>query len=174
MAEQKGLVTFKGNPLTLVGDEVKIGQKAADFVVIDNNLSPVKFSSYLGKVCIISSVVSLDTPVCDSQTRIFNEEASRLDSNVVILTVSMDLPFAQKRWCGAAGVDRVQTLSDHRDASFGTAYGVLIKELRLLARAVFLVDQKGILQYKELVKEVTSGPDYAAALRELRKLTPQG
>ncbi len=101
MAEQKGLVTFKGNPLTLVGDEVKIGQKAPDFVVIDNNLSPVRFSSYLGKVCIISSVVSLDTPVCDTQTRKFNEEASRLGSNVVILTISMDLPFAQKRWCGA-------------------------------------------------------------------------
>ncbi len=173
MAEQKGLVTFKGNPLTLVGDEIKIGQKAPDFVVIDNNLSPVKFSSYLGKVCIISSVVSLDTPVCDSQTRRFNEEASRLGSNVVILTISMDLPFAQKRWCGAAGVERVQTLSDHRDAAFGIAYGVLIKELRLLARAVFIVDQKGVLRYKELVKEVTTAPDYEAALTELKKLIPK-
>ncbi len=173
MAEQKGLVTFKGNPLTLVGDEVKIGQKAPDFVVIDNSLSPVRFSSYLGKVCIISSVVSLDTPVCDSQTRRFNEEASRLGSNVAILTVSMDLPFAQKRWCGAAGVDRVQTLSDHRDAAFGMAYGILIKELRLLARAVLIVDHKGILRYKELVKEVTSGPNYEAALTELKKLMPQ-
>jgi thiol peroxidase len=170
MTEQKGLVTFKGNPLTLVGKEVKVGQRAPDFVVIDNNLSPVKFSSYLGKACIISSVVSLDTPVCDTQTRKFNEEASRLGSNVVILTISMDLPFAQKRWCGSAGVDRIQTLSDHRDASFGTSYGVLIKELRLLTRAIFLVDRKGVLQYKELVKEVTHEPDYKAALDELKKL----
>jgi thiol peroxidase len=170
MAEQKGLITFRGNPLTLVGNQVKVGQKAPDFVAIDNNLSPVKFSSYLGKVCIISSVVSLDTPVCDSQTRKFNEEASRLDPNVAILTMSMDLPFAQKRWCGAAGVDRIQTLSDHRDASFGTSYGVLIKELRLLARAIFLVGRKGVLQYKELVKEVTHEPDYDAVLSALRKL----
>ena len=170
MAERKGLVTFKGNPLTLVGDEVKIGQKAPDFGAIDNNLSPVKFSSYLGKVCIISSVISLDTPVCDTQTRKFNEEASRLGPEVVILTLSMDLPFAQKRWCGAAGVERIQTLSDHRDASFGTSYGVLIKELRLLARAVFIVDQKGVLQYQQVVKEVTNEPDYDAVLKELKKI----
>ncbi len=170
MAERKGLVTLRGSPLTLVGDEVKIGQKAPDFNAIDNNLSPVKFSSYLGKVCIISSVVSLDTPVCDTQTRKFNEEASRLGPEVVILTLSMDLPFAQKRWCGAAGVDKIQTLSDHRDASFGTSYGVLIKELRLLARAVFVVDQKGVLRYQQVVKEVTSEPDYDAALKELKKI----
>lgn len=170
MAEQKGLITFKGGPLTLVGNQVKVGQKAPEFVGIDNNLSPVKFSSYLGKVCIISSVVSLDTPVCDTQTRKFNEEASHLGPNVVILTISMDLPFAQKRWCGAAGVDRIQTLSDYRDTSFGTSYGVLIKELRLLARAIFLVDRKGVLQYKELVKEVTHEPDYNAVLNELKKL----
>jgi len=173
MAEQKGLITFRGNPLTLVGNEVKVGRAAPDFVAIDNNLSPVKFSSHLGKACIISSVVSLDTPVCDTQTRKFNEEASRLGPNVVILTLSMDLPFAQKRWCGAAGVDRLQTWSDHRDASFGTSYGVLIKELRLLARAIFLVDRKGVLQYKELVKEVTNEPDYGAVLAELKKLLLQ-
>ena len=173
MAEQKGLITFRGNPLTLVGNEVKVGRAAPDFVAIDNNLSPVKFSSHLGKACIISSVVSLDTPVCDTQTRKFNEEASRLGPNVVILTLSMDLPFAQKRWCGAAGVDRLQTWSDHRDASFGTSYGVLIKELRLLARAIFLVDLKGVLQYKELVKEVTNEPDYGAVLAELKKLLLQ-
>ena len=169
MAEQKGLITFKGNPLTLVGNQVEVGKAAPDFNVIDNNLTPVKFSSHLGKVCIISSVVSLDTPVCDTQTRKFNEEASRLGPDVVILTLSMDLPFAQKRWCGAAGVDRLQTLSDHRDASFGTSYGVLIKELRLLARAIFLVDRKGVLRYRELVKEVTSEPDYKAVLIELKK-----
>ncbi len=170
MAEQKGLVTFKGNPLTLVGNEVKVGQRAPDFVAIDNNLSRVRFSSYLGKLCIISSVVSLDTPVCDTQTRKFNEEASRLGPNVVILTISMDLPFAQKRWCGAASVNRLQTLSDHRDASFGMAYGVLIKELRLLARAVFIVDQREVLKYRQLVQEVTNEPDYGAVLDQLKKL----
>ncbi len=169
MVERKGLITFKGNPLTLVGNEVKVGQKAPDFVAIDNNLTPVKFSSYLGKVCIISSVVSLDTPVCDIQTKKFNEEANRLGTEIMIITLSMDLPFAQKRWCGAAGVDRIQTLSDHRDASFGTSYGILIKELRLLARAVFLADRKGVLQYQELVKEVTNEPNYDALLKELKK-----
>lgn len=170
MEERIGLVTMKGKPLTLVGSDVKIGEKAPDFVAIDNNLTPVRFSSYHGKICIISFVISLDTPVCDIQTRKFNEEASRLGSDVVIVTLSMDLPFAQKRWCGAAGVDRIQTLSDHRDASFGTSCGVLIKEYRLLARAIFLVDRKGVLQYKELVKEVTHEPDYDAVLSELKKL----
>jgi thiol peroxidase len=170
MSERIGLITMKGNPLTLVGEDVKVGQMAPDFVVVGNDLSAIRFSSYLGRICIISSVISLDTPVCDTQTRKFNEEAGRLGPNVAILTISMDLPFAQKRWCGAAGVNRVQTLSDHRDASFGTAYGILIKELRLLARAVFLVDQKGILRYQQLVKEVTSEPDYNAVLAELKKL----
>ena len=170
MEERMGLVTMKGKPLTTVGSDFKIGQRAPDFVAIDNNLAAVGFSSYHGKICIISSVISLDTPVCDMQTRKFNEEASRLGPGVVILTLSMDLPFAQKRWCGAAGVDRIQTLSDHRDASFGTSYGVLIKELRLLARAIFLVDRKGLLQYKELVKEVTHEPDYDAVLSQLKKI----
>lgn len=160
---------MRGKPLTLVGNEVRAGQKSPDFVAMDTSLNPVKFSSFLGKACILSSVISLDTPVCDTQTRKFNEEASRLGPNVAILTLSMDLPFAQKRWCGAAGVDRVQTLSDYREASFGTSYGVLIKELRLLARAVFLVDQKGVLQYQQLVKEVTSEPDYAAVMAQLKK-----
>ncbi len=173
MSEQAGSVTFKGNPLTLAGNEVKAGQKAPDFVTLDNNLSPVRFSSYLGKVCIISSVISLDTPVCDLETRKFNEEASRMGPNVEILTISMDLPFAQKRWCGAAGVSRLRTLSDHRDAMFGTAYGVLIKELRLLARAVFIVDQKGIIQYKQIVSEVTNEPDYRTVLDALRKIVPE-
>jgi thiol peroxidase len=119
----------------------------------------------------VTSVPSLDTPVCDTETRKFNEEASRLGSDIVILTLSMDLPFAQKRWCSAAGVDKVHTLSDHRDASFGTSYGVLIKELRLLARAVFLIDRKGMIQYIELVKELTKEPDYGAILAALKKLT---
>ena len=171
MKERAGMITMKGNPLTLMGDEVKVGEMAPDFVVLDNNLSPVKFSSFRGKTCILSSVPSLDTPVCDMETRKFNEEAGRLGGDVAVLIISMDLPFAQKRWCGAAGVTKVQTLSDHRDASFGTSYGVLIKELRLLARAVFLVDRKGIIQYIQLVKEVTKEPDYEAVLNTLRKLS---
>jgi thiol peroxidase len=170
MVERTGIVTMKGNPLTLVGSEVKVGEVAPDFVVLDNNLTPVKFSSFQGKICIIASVPSLDTPVCDTETHRFNEEAGHLGADVVILTISMDLPFAQKRWCGAAGVTRVQTLSDHRDASFGTAYGILIKELRLLARAVFLVDRKGLIQHIQLVKELTKEPDYGAILDALKKL----
>ena len=169
MDEWTGIITMRGNPLTLVGNQVKVGDAAPDFVVIDNNLAPVKFSSYRGKTCIISSVPSLDTPVCDTETRKFNEDASRLGSQISILTISMDLPFAQKRWCGVAGVAKVQTLSDHRDASFGNAYGVLIKELRLLARAIFLVDQKGMIRYIQLVKEVTTEPDYQALWDALKK-----
>jgi thiol peroxidase len=170
MKERAGLITMRGNPLTLVGSEVRVGDRAPDFNVLDNDLSPVHFSSYRGKLCILSSVPSLDTPVCDTETRKFNEEAGRLGTDIRILTISMDLPFAQKRWCAAAGVNKVQTLSDHRDASFGTSYGVLIKELRLLARAVFLVDREGIIQYVELVKELTKEPDYEALLSALKKL----
>ena len=170
MKERTGLITMKGNPLTLVGNEVKVGEVAPDFVVLDNDLSPIKFLSYRGKMCVLSSVPSLDTPVCDMETRKFNEEASRLGPDIVILTISMDLPFAQKRWCATAGVNKVQTLSDHRDASFGTSYGVLIKELRLLARAVFLVDRQGTIQYIQLVKELIKEPDYEALLSALKKL----
>jgi thiol peroxidase len=171
MKERTGMITMKGNPLTIVGNEVKVGDEAPDFEVLSNDLSPVRLSSLRGKVCIISSVPSLDTPVCDTETRRFNEEAQKLSSDVALLTISMDLPFAQKRWCGAAGVTRVQTLSDHRDASFGTAYGVLIKELRLLARAVFVVDRNGVVQYVQLVKEITQEPDYEAVLAAVSKLT---
>ena len=171
MKERTGMITMKGNPLTIVGNEVKVGDEAPDFEVLSNDLSPVRLSSLRGKVCIISSVPSLDTPVCDTETRRFNEEAQKLSSDVVLLTISMDLPFAQKRWCGAAGVTRVQTLSDHRDASFGTSYGVLIKELRLLARAVFLVDRNGIVQYVQLVQEITQEPDYEPILTAVRKLS---
>jgi len=171
MKERSGIATIEGKPLTLVGEEVKLGNKAPDFTVLDNDLSPVNFSTYRGKICIISSVPSLDTPVCDAETRRFNQEAGRLGSDVVILTISTDLPFAQKRWCGAAGVDKVQTLSDHREASFGTAYGVLIKELRLLARAIFVVDREGIIQYIQLVKELSKEPDYEAVLNAASKLT---
>lgn len=170
MQERDGIVTMKGNPITLMGTELQVGDKAPDFVGIDNDLNPVSFDSFRGKVCIVSSVPSLDTPVCDMETRRFNDEAGRLDDNVEILTISMDLPFAQKRWCGAAGVDRVQTLSDHRDAAFGQAYGVLIKGLRLLARAVFVVDKEGTIRYMELVKEIASEPDYDSVLTAVKEL----
>jgi len=168
MAERSGEVTMKGNPLTLVGPALKAGDKAPDFLVLNNDLAPVGLSEYRGKVCIICSVPSLDTPVCDMETRRFNQEAGNLGQDVVILTISMDLPFAQKRWCGAAGVDKVITLSDHRDASFGSAYGVLIKELRLLARSVFVIDKKGVIRYVQLVKELTQEPDYEAVLRAVK------
>jgi thiol peroxidase len=170
MKEEKGVITMKGNPLTLMGKSLKVGDRAPDFTVLDNNLSPVNLATYKRKVCVLSSVPSLDTPVCDMETRRFNQEASGLGSNVVILTISMDLPFAQKRWCGAAGVDKVVTLSDHRDASFGTSYGVLIKELRLLARAVFVLDRAGVIQYIEIVKELTQEPNYQAVLAAVKKL----
>jgi thiol peroxidase len=146
------------------------GDSAPDFEVIANNSSPVRFSSFAGKVCIISAVPSLDTLVCDRQTRKFNEKAVGLGSDVVVLTISMDLPFAQSRWCGAAGVKNVQTLSDHRTAGFGEAYGVLIKEMRLLARAVFVVDKSGVIRYMQIVPELGSEPDYDAVLEAVRKL----
>lgn len=164
MDERAGLITMRGNPLTLLGRAVREGEPAPDFQVLDNNLSPVNLSSFKGKKCIISSVPSLDTPVCDLETRRFNQEAARLGADVQILTISMDLPFAQKRWCGAAGVERVLTLSDHRDASFGMAFGVLIKELRLLARAVFVLDAQGVVRYLQIVKEQAEEPDYQAVL----------
>lgn len=170
MKERPGAVTFTGNPLTLLGDEPKVGDTAPDFVALGNDLAPVAFSSFRGKACIISSVPSLDTPVCDIMTRKFNEEAGKLGPDVKILTISMDLPFAQARWCGAADVTRVQTLSDHKDASFGTAYGLLIKELRLLARAVIVVDGDGEIQHFQLVKEISEEPDYEAALETVKRL----
>lgn len=170
MIERPGLVTLKGNPFTLLGPELKVGELAPDFVVTANDLSPAKLSDFKGKVCVISSVPSLDTPVCDTSTRRFNQEATGLGSDVVILTVSMDLPFAQARWCGAAGVKNVQTLSDYKDAAFGLNYGLLIKELRLLARAVIVIDKEGKIQYTGLVKEIAEEPDYDAILSVIRKL----
>jgi len=170
MSERKGAVTMKGNPLTLVGNEVKVGQMAPDCTLTGNDMSPVKLSDFRGKVCVISAVPSLDTPVCDLETRRFNEEAAGLGADVQILTISMDLPFAQKRWCGAHDIKSVITLSDHREAAFGSAYGVLIQELRLLARAVFVVDREGRIRYIQLVKEIASEPDYAAVIAAVKKL----
>jgi len=170
MKERAGVTTMKGNPLTLLGDEIKVGQSAPDCTLVANDLSEVKLSSFKGKKLIISVVPSLDTAVCDTQTKKFNTEAAKCGTDVMILAVSMDLPFAQKRWCVAAGVNQVKTLSDHRDAAFGTAYGMLIKGLRLLARGVFVVDSKGVVQYVELVKEVTTEPNYATALEAVKKI----
>jgi len=170
MEERTGAVTMRGNPLTLLGSRIAVGDRAPDVELIDNELNPVKLSAFQGKVCILSSVPSLDTPVCDMETRRFNSEAAGLGKEVAILTISMDLPFAQKRWCGAAGVEKVVTLSDHRDASFGESYGVLIKGLRLLARAIFVVDREGIVRYVQEVREVGDEPDYDAVLEAVKKL----
>lgn len=160
-------VTMRGNPVTLVGDEVKVGQKAPDFTVVANDLSEVTLSDTSG-VRLFLSVPSLDTGVCDAEVRRFNQEATSL-GNVKVYTISMDLPFAQSRWCGAAGVENVITLSDHRDASFGTNWGVLIKELRLLARAIFVVDSSNTVTYVEYVPEVSSHPDYEKALAAVKE-----
>jgi len=170
MIEKHGALTFQGNPLTLIGNEVMVGVSAPDFTVLSNDMSPKTLADYRGSLLVISSVPSLDTPVCDMETRRFNEEAKKLGGDVQILTISMDLPFAQARWCGAAGVEHVTTLSDHRDASFGSNYGMLIKELRLLARAVFIIDEKGVLRYVQLVKEVTHEPDYNEVLEAIKCL----
>ena len=167
--ERPKAVTFKGNPMTLIGPEIHAGDKAPDFSVLAGDLSTVTLASSRGKVRIISVIPSIDTPVCDAQTRRFNEEAARLP-NVEILTISMDLPFALKRWCGAAGVDKITPLSDHRDASFSTAWGTLIKELRLDARAVFVVDKNDVVRHAEYVGEIAKHPDYEAALATAKSL----
>ena len=164
-------VTFINNPVTLVGNEVVVGQKAPNFTVLANDMKPVTLQDSAGKVRLISVVPSLDTGVCSTQTNKFNESAASLGDDVVILTVSVDLPFAQKRWCGANAADAVQTLSDHRDVSFGEAYGVLMQELRLLARSIFVVDQNDVVTYVEYVSEGTNHPDYDKALEAVKEAT---
>ena len=161
--ERPGATTLKGNPLTLVGPELKAGDPAPDFEVVDKTLQPVTLQSTGESVRIFSVVPSLDTPVCDMQTKRFNEEAAKLP-NIKIYNVSMDLPFAQSRWCGAFGVDNVKMLSDHRAGSFGSSYGTVIKELRIESRAIFVVDSQGKLAHVEYVKEVADHPNYEAAL----------
>ena len=170
MIERAGAVNFGGKPATLLGSELKVGDAAPDFAAVGNDMKPVRLSQFKGKVVVLAAVPSLDTPTCNLETRRFNAEAANLGPDVVILTVSMDLPFAQKRWCGAAGVDKVITVSDHRDASFGTAYGVLVKDVRLLARAVFVVDREGVIRYIQLVKETGTEPDYAPVLQAVKDL----
>jgi thiol peroxidase len=170
MNELSGIITFKGTPFTLLGPQLKVGDKAPDFAVVDNGLAPVSLASSAGKIRIISSVPSLDTPVCDTETRRFNQEAAGLPGDVVVLTISLDLPFAQKRWCGAAGIDKVTTLSDYRERSFGQNYGVLIKELLLLTRAIFVIDAQDVIRYIQIVPEVTSEPDYSAVIAATKSL----
>jgi thiol peroxidase len=170
MKERTGVITVGGVPLTLVGDEVKVGDRAPDFIVVDNNLGTFTLSSLKGKIVVISAVPSLDTPTCNLETRRFNEEASKLSSDVEIITISMDLPFAQKRWCAAAGVERVKTYSDHREADFGIKYGVLTKETRLLARAVFVLDREGTVRHIEIVGDISKEPNYDVILAAARGL----
>lgn len=162
-------VTMKGNPLNLIGNEVKVGATAPDFEVTSNDLAPIKFSSFKGSACLVLSVPSLDTDVCSMETRRFNKEVEKL-GNIETLVISMDLPFAQKRWCGAEGVKNLKTLSDYKAADFGQKYGVLIKELHLLARAVFLIDAKGVCQYTYLCKEVTDQPPYEEVIAACQQL----
>lgn len=169
--ERPNATTMRGNPLTLLGEAKKPGDKLPDFTLVDNSLKPVKAADTAGAVRIFSVVPSLDTPVCDLQTKRFNEEAGKLDGKVKIITVSMDLPFAQKRWCGAAGADHVQTLSDYQTGAFGLAMGTLIKELRLESRAIFVVDKGGVIRYVEYVPEIGSHPNYEAALAAAKQLT---
>lgn len=167
MEERKSATTLKGNPFTLIGSEIKVGQTAPDFTALAGDLSPVTLASSKGKTRLLVSVPSLDTPVCDAETRRFNEEAAKL-SGVEVLIISVDLPFAQGRFCSAAGIKNVKCLSDHRDTSFGKAYGTLIKELRLLSRAIFIVGADDKVQYVEYVKEVATHPNYDAALNALK------
>jgi thiol peroxidase len=167
--EREGATTFKGNPLTLIGPELKPGDAAPDFDVVDNGMQPVNLAKTGGKVRIFSVLPSLDTPVCDMQTKRFNDEAGRLP-NIDIYTVSVDLPFAQKRYCDAFAVDKVKMLSDHRSGSFGMAYGTLIKEWRMESRAIFVVDQAGTIRHSEYVTDVGSHPNYEAALNAAKAI----
>jgi thiol peroxidase len=168
--ERKSIITFKGNPLILVGTELKVGDRMPDCELVGKDLQPVKLSSFLGKVCVISCMPSLDTSVCDIMTRRFSEEVISLGNDVILLAITMDLPFAQDRWCIAADVENVHMLSDHRSCAFGESFGVLIKDLRLLARAVFIVDREGIIRYKQIVPELTEEPDYDAVLQGAKQL----
>ena len=168
--EKKGITTMKGNPMTLVGPELKPGDKAPDFTVLDQTMAPKTLKDFDGKFKVISVTPSLDTPVCDLQIHWFNEDAANQPQDVAVLNISMDLPFAIKRFCATGGIDKAMALSDHRDASFGTNWGVLMKELRLLARSIFVVDKENVIRYAQIVPEQTAEPDYDAALSALKAL----
>lgn len=168
--ERTGIITMKGNPLTLVGPALKVGDHAPDFEVLDKGMAKKTLKDFDGRFKVISVTPSLDTPVCDLQIRWFNEDAANQPRDVVVLNLSMDLPFALARFCSTGGIEKVEALSDHRGASFGTNWGVLIKELRLLARSVFVVDDKNIIRYIQIVPEQTNAPDYDAALKALKAI----
>ncbi|MBP6332793.1 MAG: thiol peroxidase [Aminivibrio sp.] len=168
--ERNGITTMKGNPMTLVGPELKVGDKAPDFTVLDQTMGKKTLKDYDGKIKVISVTPSLDTPVCDLQIHWFNEDAANQPADVAVLNISMDLPFAIRRFCATGGIDRAMALSDHRDASFGTNWGVLMKELRLLARSIFVVDRENVIRYVQIVPEQTAEPDYEAALKALKAL----
>jgi thiol peroxidase len=168
--ERKCAVSMKGNPLTLIGPELNVGDKAPDFSVLDGELQEKGLKDFSGKIKILSITPSLDTPVCDMQARRFNQDATNLPDDVVVLNISMDLPFAITRFCTTAGIDKVKAFSDHRGASFGNAFGVLIKEARLLARAIFVVDKNDVIRYIEIVPEITNQPDYDAALDVVKEV----
>lgn len=170
LQERAGVATFKGNPLTLIGPQLNIGDAAPDFELNKSLVEMVGLSSYEGKVKLISVVPSIDTGVCDAQTRRFNEEAAALGENVAVLTVSADLPFAQARWCGAAGVDKVEMLSDYKTNSFGKAYGVLIKEFALDMRSIFVIDSNNKIAYVEYLPEMTEHPNYEKAIEAVKAL----
>lgn len=170
MERRTNVITMQGNPMTLLGREIKVGDMAPDFVVLSNTLQPVSFSSERGKVCIISVVPSLDTGICELQTISFNERAAELGEDISIWTLSVDLPFAQSRFCVGKGIDKVKVYSDYKDLSFGNAYGFVIEELRLLARGIVIVDKEGKVAYVEYVKEVASHPDYDKAIEAAKKL----
>lgn len=170
MQERIGVATIQGNPLTLLGPELKVGDTAPDFKINKDLMTEVSLADYEGKIKLISVVPSLDTGICDAQTRRFNSEAAVLGDNVIILTVSVDLPFAQSRWCGAAGIDKVVTLSDYKNRDFGQAYGVLIKELQLDMRSIFVLDANNKITYVEYLKELKQHPDYEAALAAVKLL----
>lgn len=171
--ERTGVVTMKGKTLTLIGPDIKVGERAPDFTVLDGALGETRLSDFDGKTKIISVTPSLDTPVCDLQLRRFNHEAANMPHDVVVLNISMDLPFAIARFCTTAEIDRAKALSDHREALFGRAYGVLIKELRLLARSIFIIDRDNIVRYKEVVPEQSNHPDYDEALSALIMIAGQ-
>ncbi len=169
MSEKKGIVTFAGNPVTLTGDEIKVGNKAPEFTGTNQKLEPVSLSSFIGKTVVIAIYPSIDTGVCQSQNRKFNEIASKLN-DVVVLSVSLDLPFAQKRFCATEGLDNIVTLSDYKDREFGNKYGFFIKELALLARGTVIIDKEGIIRLIEVVPEITTEPDYDATLKILEEI----
>ena len=168
--ERKNIVTVKGDPLTLIGKEIEVGQKAPEFTLLTSDLKEVDIEKFKGKIKLVASVPSLDTPICDLEIKRFNDEAAALSKDVVIIFISVDLPFAQKRFCDAYNIKKVKTYSDHKDVDFGKNYGVLIKELRLLSRAIFIIDKKDIVRYVEYVKELSSPPDYKAALEVLKSV----